>query len=247
MLNLQDIVVSRGRRPVINALSASVDRGDVVALLGPNGAGKTTLLHFIAGVLKSDSGDIFYAGRKIDTTSTDWRRILTYVLDDGGIIPLLTVEEQITLQSVLTGVDHTESIERARLVIDLLALGKYRDYRGEELSSGVRKRLGIGLGIVRDAEVFLFDEPYSSLDLQATAVFGGILRTLKNRGRIVLVASHSFPFPDHLYSRVWSFSAGAVTDCSNEREVRDRLDHQFPSGGLSGQSEIDIPWILQST
>jgi ABC-2 type transport system ATP-binding protein len=247
MMSLQNIVVSRGRRAVINGLSASADKGDVIALLGPNGAGKTTLLHFIAGALKSDSGDICYEGRKIDTASLDWRRTLTYVLDDGGIIPLLTVEEQMYLQSMLTGADHTESIERARFVIDLLELSKYRDYRGDELSSGVRKRLGIGIGIVRDAEVFLFDEPYSSLDVQATAVFGQILKTLKNRGRIVLVASHSFPFLDSLYNRVWSLSAGVVIDYSNEQEVHDRLDRQFPSGGLGERNEIDIPWILQST
>ena len=244
MLSLQDIVVFRGRKPVLNGLNASADNGDVVALLGPNGAGKTTLLHFIAGVLKGDSGDIYYRGRKIDTNSLRWRRTLAYVLDDGGIIPLLTVEEQIYLQSILTGVDRSESAQRTGYVIDLLELNKYRDYRGDELSSGVRKRLGIGLGIVRDADVFLFDEPYSSLDVQATAVFGQILKTLKNRGRIVLVASHSFPFPDGLYNHVWSLSDGVVVDCSNEQEVRGRLDQPSPSDGLSGHGRIDLPWIL---
>jgi len=246
MLSLQDIVVSRGRKPVLNGLTASADKGEVVALLGPNGCGKTTLLHFIAGALKGDSGDIYYRGRRIDTNSPEWRRTLTYILDDGGTIPLLTVEEQIYLQSVLTGVDRSESSERTRYVLDLLELSKYRDYRGDELSSGVRKRLGIGLGIVGDADVFLFDEPYSSLDVQATAVFGQILKTLKNRGRIVLVASHSFPFPDGLYSRVWSLSGGVVVDCSNEQEVRDCLDQPSFSGGSRGYSEIELPWILQS-
>ena len=246
MLSLQDILVSRGRKPVLNGLSASADNGDVVALLGPNGAGKTTLLHFIAGALKGDSGDIYHRGRKIDTGSIRWRRSLSYVLDDGGAIPLLTVEEQIYLQSVLMGVDRSESVERTRQVIDLLELGKYRDYRGDELSSGVRKRLGIGLGVVRDADVFLFDEPYSSLDVQAAAVFDRILETLKHCGRIVVVASHSFPFPDGLYNRVWSLSAGEIVDCSNEQEVRDRLDKPSRSNGLSGHGEIELPWILQS-
>jgi putative ABC transport system ATP-binding protein len=247
MLSLRNIVVSRGGRTIINGVSASADKGDIVALLGPNGAGKTTLLHFIAGVLRSVSGDIHYKGRKIDTTSPDWRRSLTYVLDDGGVIPLLTVEEQIYLQSVLAGAGHRESIERARFVIDLLELSKYRDYRGDELSSGVRKRLGIATGIVRDADVLLFDEPYGSLDVQAAAIFGRILKTLKNRGRIVLVASHSFPFLDSLYNHLWSLSAGVLVDCTNAQEVRNRLNHPFASGGLSERGEIDIPWILQST
>jgi putative ABC transport system ATP-binding protein len=247
MLRIRDIVVTRGRKPVLNGLTASADKGDVVALLGPNGAGKTTLLHVIAGALKGDSGEIFHDGRKIDTGSLQWRRTLAYVLDDGGVIPLLTVEEQIYLQSVLTGVDRSESGERTRRVIDLLELCKYRDYRGDELSAGVRKRLGIGLGIVRDADVFLFDEPYSSLDLQGAAVFDRILEALKSSGRIVLVASHSFPSPAGLYNRLWSLAAGVIVDRANEREVHDRLDKPAPSGGLSGHGEIDLPWIVQST
>jgi len=247
MLSLQNIVLSRGSRTIVKGLSASADRGDVVAFLGPNGAGKTTLLHFIAGVLKSDSGDIYYQGSKIDPTSLDWRSRLTYVLDDGGIIPLLTIEEQIYLQSILVGVSHLESIERTRFVIDLLELSRYRDYRGDELSAGIRKRLGIGIGIVRDADVFLFDEPYSALDVQAMAVFGRILMTLKNRGRIVVVASHSFPFLSNLCNRVWALSAGVVMDHSNKRELRNLLSHPFQSGSLSGSEEIDIPWILEST
>jgi ABC-type multidrug transport system ATPase subunit len=246
MLSLRDIVVSRGRRTVLNGLTASADKGDVVAILGPNGCGKTTLLHFVAGALKGNSGDIYCEDRRIDTSSLEWRRTLSYVLDDGGTIPLLTVEEQIYLQSVLAGVDRGKASERTAHVLELLDLSRFRDYRGEELSSGVRKRLGIGLGIVREADVFLFDEPFSSLDVQATAVFGRILQTLKNRGRIVLVASHSFPFHDGLYNRLWSLSAGVVVERSNEREVRECLARPSPAGGLKGPGEIELPWILQS-
>jgi ABC-type multidrug transport system ATPase subunit len=243
MLTLQDIVLSRGGRTVVKNLSSSVERGDVVALLGPNGAGKTTLLHFIAGVLKSDSGHIYYEGRKIDPTSRDWRLKLAYVLDDGGIIPLLTIEEQLYLQSLLVGVSHMQSVERSRLTIELLGLTRYRSYRGEELSSGLRKRLGIGLGIVRDAEVFLFDEPYSSLDVQSIAVFSRIVLALKNKARIVVVASHAFPYANNLYNRVWSLAAGALTDHSSGPEIPDLLAGSAESGGPGRQKEIQIPWI----
>ena len=247
MLSLENIVLTRGSRAVIKDLSAAADRGDVIALLGLNGAGKTTLLHFIAGVLKGDSGDIRYQGSRIDPTSLDWRHRLTYVLDDGGIIPLLTVEEQIYLQCVLVGVSQTESIERTKLVIDLLDLNRYRSYRGDELSSGLRKRLGIGLGIVRDADVFLFDEPFGSLDVQAVAVFSRILTTLKNKGRITIVASHSFPFLSNVCSRVWALSDGVVVNYAGKKELNDLLNQPNQSGSLSSSGEIDIPWILKST
>jgi len=247
VLKLRNIELSRGGRSVISASSANANRGDVVALLGPNGAGKTTLLHYIAGILKNDSGDIYYNGCKVDPSSLDWRRRAAYVLDDGGIIPLLTVEEQIYLQSVLVGASHPESIERTNHVIELLELSRYRDYRGDELSTGLRKRLGIALGIVHDADLFLFDEPYGSLDAPSTVVFGRILVTLKHRGRIVLVASHSFPSCDNLYNRAWKLSAGVVVDHSREDELRRLLDFGFQSGEANRSREIDIPWIRPST
>lgn len=245
-MSLRDVVLSRGGRIVIRGVTASAHGGDIVALSGPNGAGKTTLLHFIAGVIKCDSGGIRYKGGPIDPGSLDWRRRLSYVLDDGGTIPLLTVEEQLYLQGVLTGVSREESIGRTGIVIDMLELGKYRDYRGQELSAGLRKRLGIGIGIVRDAEVFLFDEPYSSLDVQAAAVFNRILATLKTRGRVGIVASHSFPMTDGLYNRVWSLSDGRIADHANDKVLGDLLSPSELQSS-SGDGELDIPWILRST
>jgi ABC-type multidrug transport system ATPase subunit len=246
VLRLENIVLSRGGKTIVERASPAADRGDIVALLGANGAGKTTLLHFIAGILKGDSGDIYFDENKVETTSLDWRRRLSYVLDDGGTIPLLTMAEQLYLQCVLAGIGPAESVERTRLVVDLLELGRYRDYRGDELSAGLRKRLGIGIGIIRDADVFLFDEPFGSLDVQATAVFGRILATLKRRQRIVIVASHSFPFLSDLCNHIWALSDRVLTAHSEKGQVASLLDHPFQSGSMSSQ-EADIPWIRKST
>ena len=243
MLTLQNIGISRGGHSVINGLSAEADRGDVVALIGSNGSGKTTLLQIISGILKSDSGNVSYDGNKVDLTSLDWRFRLSYILDDGGIIPLLTIEEQLYLQCTLVGIGHGESVERTKYIIDLLEIGRYRGHRGNELSAGLCKRLGIGIGIVRNAEVFLFDEPFNALDVQTMNILGRILMILKNRGRIVIVASHSFPYPGNLYNHVWVLSNGVIRDHSDEREICNLLDHSFQSGN-GGSEEIDIPWIL---
>jgi ABC-type multidrug transport system ATPase subunit len=246
MLSLEHIVLTRGNRTVLNDLSVEAERGNVIALLGPNGAGKTTVLHFIAGVLKNDSGHIYYQGQKLDTTSLEWRRKLSYVLDDGGTIPLLTVEEQLFLQCSLTGLSRAESIERAGLVIELLDMRPYREYRGEELSAGLRKRLGIGLGIVRDAEVFLFDEPLGSLDVEAMMIFTGILEALNSSGRVVIIASHSSPLLRGLCNRVWALSGGKAEDYTNREELLELFKHPLPSGRANNSDDINIPWMLKS-
>lgn len=247
VLSLRDLTVSRGGRTVLEGLSAAAGRGDVVALCGPNGAGKSTLLHCLAGVLKNDAGEIRYRDEKIDPRSPGWRRRLSYVLDDGGIIPLLTPAEQLYLQGALSGLGRREAAGRAGQVIDLLELDSHRDYRGDELSSGLRKRLGIGLGIVRDAEVFLFDEPYSSLDSEAAAVFDGVLRALKRKGRIVVVAAHGFSFPGGLYNRVWTLSGGTLEERAAWEGPGESPRSRLQPVSRGGRQEIELPWLLPAT
>ncbi len=245
-LSLENLVLSRGGRTIINGFTASAVSGDVVALLGPNGVGKTTMLHAIAGILNIDAGDINCNGLRSDKDSLEWRRRLNYVLDDRGVIPLLTVEEQIFLQCLLVGVSHSESIERTRLVIELLELNKVRKYRADELSSGLCKRLGIGLGIVRDADIFLFDEPFNSLDIQAIEIFSQIIMTLKNRGRIILVASHSFPHLSSLCTQIWDLSSGSIWHESNAQISTKLLSQTSHSAVTNSGEEIYLPWILKS-
>lgn len=242
MLSLQDIVVSRGRHIVIERSSAEADKGNIVALLGPNGSGKTTLLHFISGVLEGDSGEVYYDGSKVVRTSPDWRTKLSYVADDGGIIPLLTVEEQLFLQCSLAGVEREAAIERANHILELLDLGKHRSHRGDELSAGLTKRLGIGLGIICEAEILLFDEPFSALDVPTLELFNRLIIFLKQKMRIVIIAPHSFPYLDRVCNRVWNIKSREVSDISNEQESRRLLSDSLKSEKTSYE-ELDLPWI----
>lgn len=242
MLSLEKITLSRGGRTILKEVSLTVEWGNLVALLGPNGSGKTTLLHYIAGLLKADAGAVSFKGNLVDLTSYDWRRRLSYVLDDGGTIPLLTAEEQLSLQCLLTGTGRSETAERARHIIDLLGLQKHRNFRADELSAGLRKRLGLGLGVVRDADIFLFDEPFNGLDIEGTIVLGRIFGMLKSRGRIVLVASHAFPFQNELYTDVWSFSNGSAAAVTDEKRLRELLERPFDSRNLDAEEDA-LPWI----
>jgi ABC-type multidrug transport system ATPase subunit len=136
-------------------------------------------------------------------------------------------------------------VERVRIVVELLGLGRHRGDLAEVLSSGLRKRLGIGIGIVRDADVFLFDEPFASLDVEAMSILGRILMTLKKKGRTVIVASHAFPVLSNLYDRVWALSGGKIAD-----QPVDLLLASSPADWLwSGDrqaKEVRIPWIRRS-
>ena len=191
MLELKNIVLSRGKHKVLDGVNAEASAGRVIALLGENGTGKTTLLNCICGMLKCDSGEIFSGNKAVDPESDEWKEKISYVLDEGSAIPLLTVDEQLRLQCLLSGIGKSEASKRADHIISLLNLEKHRDYRAEELSAGLRKKLGIGLGLIRNAEIYLFDEPFSSLDVYSASDLSRLLGILKRRGRTVILSTHS--------------------------------------------------------
>jgi len=235
MLSVNNVTVSYGRTRVLKDFSASASDGEIAGLLGPNGSGKTTLLRFISGLLKADAGSIVYHGAEIDTTSRFWRSVLSYVPDDGGTIPILTVEEQLLLRCRLSGVSQNESVERVKYIIHLLQIGGFKNSRSSELSTGLKKKLGIGLGIIGNAKTYLFDEPFASLDLQAVEIAYGILIALKKSGAITVVATNSIPLQAEIWDRFWNLSDtnGTKTD---KISIPETLD--------AGQ--VILPWLSTS-
>ena len=229
MLQLKNVSITRGGRKIIDRMSANASNGELVGLLGPNGSGKTTLLQSMAGRLKIASGKMLFRDSVVDTYSREWRHLLSFVPDDGGTIPLLTIEEQLLLQCQLSGINTSDAKARIEYIVGLLEVESYKRYRGDELSAGLRKRLGIGLGIVRDAEIYLFDEPFASLDVGAAATLSAILAGLQNAGKIVFVASHSFPYQKDEFSRIWRLS-------SDDSATLNRSD----PGALD---KVVLPWL----
>jgi ABC-type multidrug transport system ATPase subunit len=178
-----------------------------------------------------------------------WRGRVSYVFDDGGTIHLLTVEEQLHLQCALCGLDVIQTRTRTERMIELFDLEPYRHHRSDELSAGLRKRLGLAIGITRDADMYLFDEPFRALDVQTGLVFRGILTLLQRRNRIVLIATHWSPLVAESCTRLWHVADGTVEDLSDRLVIRRVLDQARSPGadgtGAGGFVTVDIPWIAE--
>lgn len=217
MLNLENISFSRGKTKILDDLNASAQKASLTILAGGNGTGKTTLLNCLSGLLGIDSGMIKIKDCKIDPESAEWRKTLSYVPDDGGTIPLLTVEEQLHLQCMLSAIEKSKADERIESIIKSLGLADHRSHRADELSAGFRKKLGLALGLIRDADIYIFDEPFSSLDIEAASAFKELLSLLKNKGRIVILSTHSPVFIQDICDRVWILSNGKIRTSSDTK------------------------------
>jgi ABC-type sugar transport system ATPase subunit len=162
-VELKNISKRFGAVEVINDLSLSVADGSFCALLGPSGCGKSTLLRMIAGLEQTSGGQILIGGQDMTHTPPAQRRV-AMVFQSYALYPHLTVRGNICFSMSLAGVAKATQNERADKVAKLLQLEQLMDRRPAHLSGGQRQRVAIGRALVRDPEVFLFDEPLSNLD-----------------------------------------------------------------------------------
>ena len=209
MLKIDSISFCRGRNEIFSDVSASGKKGELILLTGENGSGKTTLLNCIAGQLKPDSGIISFDNG------------ISYVSDDGGTIPLLTVTEQLMLHCRLNNISDKESRAKIDNIIELFSLSNHRNHRADELSSGLRKKLGLGLCINKDAGLYLFDEPFNSLDTRSSAVLVQLIKLLMQDSRTLIVVTHDPSLLAEDCSRIWNISDGRLTELTDKSEIQE--------------------------
>src|SRR3954468_20735905 len=143
-------------------LTFEVQAGEIVGLIGPNGAGKTTTLRALAGILLPTSGRIAVDGHDLGADGIEAKKRLAFMPDEPHLFEYLTVDEHLRLVARLYAVPDFERRASA-LIAELELTGKERSLPGE-LSRGMRQKVVIACGLVRDASVLLFDEPLTGLD-----------------------------------------------------------------------------------
>ena len=185
--------LGRGGRLVVNDVSISVDRGEVVGLLGPNGAGKTTTFRMVMGMLAPNAGRVLLRGQDITRLPMYQRARLGmgYLSQEPSIFRRLTVEENILALLEAMKMSRQERRERCRDLLGRLELAHLAHSRAEILSGGERRRLEITRALVTRPALILLDEPFSGVDPIAVFEIRNIILRLKKNGIGILLTDHS--------------------------------------------------------
>jgi multiple sugar transport system ATP-binding protein len=162
-LGLRNIHMSFGNNPVLKNIDLDFDDGDFVIFVGPSGCGKSTLLRIIAGLEDPDQGEVLISGQTVTGLPASKRKI-AMVFQTYALYPHLTVEKNMSLGLRQAGEAADYIDRRVTLAVEMLQLEPYLKRKPAELSGGQRQRVAIGRAIVRNPELFLFDEPLSNLD-----------------------------------------------------------------------------------
>ena len=169
MLELKNINKSFGSLQVLDNVSATFGRGEVVSIVGPSGAGKTTLLQ-IAGTLdKPDSGSVVYDG--VDVSAMPERKLsefrnkrIGFVFQFHQLLPEFTALENVAIPALIHGESRSQAQARAKDLLEMLGLASRADHKPMELSGGEKQRVAVARALINNPDVIFADEPSGSLD-----------------------------------------------------------------------------------
>lgn len=199
----------------VDDVSFSVEKGEFVAIVGASGSGKSTLLHLIGGVDRPTSGKIFVDGNDISKMNDDKlavfrRRQVGIVYQFYNLIPILTVEENITLPCDLDGrgVDR----ERLEMILDSFGLRARRKHLPNQLSGGQQQRTSIARALINNPSLVLADEPTGNLDSKSSEEVMSMLKMCnQNYGQTVIMITHNLDIAKQA-DRIITISDGKIVE-----------------------------------
>ncbi len=211
VLVIDQLVVERGGRRIVDGLSLRLAAGEIYALLGGNGAGKSTTLFAILGFLERSSGVLTVGGQDPANAIDAVRAQIAYLPENVALYDHLSARENVDYLLKVADCRRTRSdIEGAFEAVGLAATAW--DQRAGSFSKGMRQKTAIALAMLRDTPLLLLDEPTSGLDPAASADFHALLETLAARGVAVLMVTHDLLGAADTADRIGLISGGRIAN-----------------------------------
>jgi len=227
-VSIRGVGVSFGSVAVLRDLDLDVKKGEFVVLLGPSGCGKSTLLNAVAGLLDIDAGQVWIGDRNV-TWAEPKDRGIGMVFQSYALYPRMTAEGNLTFGLRVAGVPRIEIERRVKFASELLQIEPLLKRRPAELSGGQRQRVAIGRALVRDVDVFLFDEPLSNLDAKLRTELRVELKRLHKQlgGSTMIYVTHDQVEALTLADRIAVMHAGVIQQLDTPHNIYHRPANRF--------------------
>ncbi|WP_322883760.1 ABC transporter ATP-binding protein [Microvirga lotononidis] len=244
-LQIVDVRKAYGSTKVIHGVDIAIEDGEFVILVGPSGCGKSTLLRMIAG-LESISGGEIRIGSKVVNDMPPKERDIAMVFQNYALYPHMTVADNMAFSMKLRKASKTEIEERVGKAAQILGLTKLLDRYPRQLSGGQRQRVAMGRAIVRDPQVFLFDEPLSNLDAKLRVQMRTEIKQLHQRLKTTTVyVTHDQIEAMTMADKIVVMHDGIVEQIGAPLELYDRPANLFVAGFIGSPSMNFLKGRLQ--
>lgn len=219
---------------VVDGINMEVGAGEICVLLGPSGCGKTTTLKMINRLVRPTSGKIYLEGRDTDEFEVvELRRRIGYVIQQIGLFPNMTVEENICVVPTLLGWDKTKARRRAAELLEIVALdpATYLTRYPKDLSGGQAQRVGVARALATDPPVMLMDEPFGAIDpINRELIQDEFLRIQKQVKKTIMFVSHDIDEAVKMADKIAIFRNGHLEQFDSPDNILARPATPFIAG-----------------
>jgi multiple sugar transport system ATP-binding protein len=235
-VSVRGLAQSYGALQVLKSLDLDIADGEFIVLLGPSGCGKSTLLNCIAGLLEPTAGQVFIKGKNV-TWEEPKDRGIGMVFQSYALYPQMTVAKNLSFGLRVSGMDRGEIDKRVARAAEILQIQPLLDRKPSQLSGGQRQRVAIGRALVRDVDVFLFDEPLSNLDAKLRAELRVEIKRLHQRlGNTMIYVTHDQIEALTLADRVAVMKGGTIQQLDAPQTIYNKPKNLYVAGFIGSPS-----------
>src|SRR5690348_3556676 len=235
-VSIKDLSLNFGHVKVLESLDLEINQGEFLVLLGPSGCGKSTLLNCIAGLLDINGGQIFIGGKNV-TWEEPKDRGIGMVFQSYALYPQMSVEKNLSFGLQVAGVKKEEIAARVARASEILQIQPLLKRKPANLSGGQRQRVAIGRALVRDVDVFLFDEPLSNLDAKLRSDLRVEIKRLHQRLKNTMIyVTHDQIEAMTLADRIAIMRDGVIQQLADPHTIYNKPVNLFVAGFIGSPS-----------
>jgi ABC-type sugar transport systems, ATPase components len=246
-VSIRDLSLNFGNVKVLEHLDLDIEQGEFIVLLGPSGCGKSTLLNCIAGLLDVTDGQIFINDRNV-TWEEPKDRGIGMVFQSYALYPQMTVERNLSFGLRVARMPKDEIARRVARAAEILQIGPLLQRKPVELSGGQRQRVAIGRALVRDVDVFLFDEPLSNLDAKLRSDLRVEIKRLHQRLKNTMIyVTHDQIEALTLADRIAIMKNGVIQQLADPHTIYNKPTNLYVAGFIGSPSMNFIDGTLNGS
>lgn len=226
MLKVTNIRKAFKDNEVLKGVDIEVNKGDVVTILGPSGSGKTTLLRCINFLEQADGGQLDFDEQHLDYAKVTGKEIkairhkTAFVFQNYNLFNNKTALENVTEGLIYgRGVEKSKAVELAKKALDRVGLAERYDYYPSQLSGGQQQRVGIARAIAVEPEIILMDEPTSALDPELIGEVLGVIKSLADEGKTMVIVTHEMQFAKEISTNVIFMDGGKIVEQGSASKI----------------------------
>ncbi len=216
-LKLENVSKKFVGKQAVDNISFEVNKPGVFGLLGTNGAGKTTTIRMLLGIIKKDSGEITWNGKKVERKSVNFG----YLPEERGVYPKTKIYDQLIYFAKLKGMNQKEADAAINKWAKVLKVEEYLLMNAEKLSKGNQQKIQFMTAIIHNPELIVLDEPFSGLDPVNTEILKNVIIDLVSEGKYIIMSSHQMVSIEEFCSDILILNKGKTVLKGNLKEIKE--------------------------